>query len=156
VSHLDIRSIRERLGLTQSELAMLLGFSVRAIQSCEQGWRNPSPALEKMALLLLIAREHGAGFGQLACWDAIHCPPANRERCVAYSTRQGHLCWFLTGNLNCAQKPLGGWEDKKRICLRCPFFQELLGEGASALEPGYADLALTASRRSCQNGPITQ
>ena len=134
MSHLDIRAIRERLGLTQTELAALLGFSVRAIQSCEQGWRHPSPALERMTLLLLIAREQGQDFGQLACWDTIRCPAASRERCLASSTRQGHLCWFLTGNLSCAQKPLASWEEKKALCFRCPFFRQLVGDAAPLLE----------------------
>ena len=127
MSHLDIRAVRERLGLTQSQLAALLGFSVRAIQSCEQGWRSPSPALERLGLLLLMARQQGEAFGQLACWDVIDCPPASRERCLASTTHQGHLCWFLTGNLSCVQKPLASWDEKKRICFACPFFQQLLG-----------------------------
>ena len=135
MSHLDIRAIRERLGLTQSDLAALLGFSVRAIQSCEQGWRNPSPSLERMALLLLIARRQGEEFGRLACWDTIACPAASRERCIASSTRQGHLCWFLTGNLSCVQKPLENWEAKKALCLACPFFQKLLGGPIPTLPP---------------------
>ena len=123
---LDVRSIRERLGLTQFEFATMLGFAVRTIQSCEQGWRKPSPALEKMAVLLYIARLHGRRFCELACWDYLKCPPAHRDQCVAYTTRQGHLCWFLTGNLSCAQKPLKDWEEKRRICFRCSFFQRLL------------------------------
>jgi DNA-binding XRE family transcriptional regulator len=123
---LDLRSIREHLGLTQSAFATLVGFSVRAIQSCEQGWRHPSPALEKMAILLYIARQQGKKLGELACWDLMNCSPAHRDECVAYTTRQGHLCWFLTGNLSCAQQPLENWEEKKQICFRCGFFRNLL------------------------------
>ena len=97
-------------------------------------WRKPSPALEKMALLLCMGRRHGENFGKLVCWSVTNCPPAGRERCVAYQTRQGHLCWFLTGNLNCAQKPLGSWAEKKQVCSRCLFFRKLLGSGSPTSE----------------------
>lgn len=132
---LDLRSIREHLGLTQSEFATLLGFSVRAIQSCEQGWRKPSPALEKSALLLYIARQQGSTFGQLPCWEVVKCDPGNRDRCLAYGTRQGHLCWFLTGNMSCAVKPLRSWEEKKQWCSRCSFFRRML-EAPAEGSPG--------------------
>ena len=128
---LDIRSIREHLGLTQSEFATLLGFSARAIQSCEQGWRKPSSALERMALLLYIVRQQGPAFGELPCWEIVKCDPVNRERCLAYRTRQGHLCWFLTGNMSCALKPLRTWEEKKQWCSRCSFFKRMLVAAAA-------------------------
>ncbi len=142
MSDLDLRSIREHLGLTQSAFAALLGFATRTIQSCEQGWRSPSPALEKRALLLYIARQQGRAFGELACWDVIKCPPTNRDQCIAYTTGQGHLCWYLTGNLSCVQKPLQNWEEKRRICLRCAFFKKLLGGSASV--PGEGDSSAMA------------
>jgi DNA-binding XRE family transcriptional regulator len=124
---LDLRTIREELGLSQTAFATLLGYSVRTVQSCEQGWRHPSPALEKTAIMLFIARRQGRNFGKLACWDVIKCPPEHRENCVASLTGQGHLCWFLTGNLSCAQEPLQDWEEKKHACFRCTFFRTLLG-----------------------------
>ena len=133
----DIRSIREHLGLTQAEFATLVGFSVRTIQSCEQGWRHPSPSLEKMVLLLYIARQQGNSFGRLACWETIKCPEAHRDQCIAYQTGQGHLCWFLTGNLSCAQKPLKDWAAKKRACSHCAFFHRLQ-EAAAPVEADSA------------------
>lgn len=145
---LDLRTIRERLGLTQTEFAAMLGFSVRAIQSCEQGWRQPSPALERMALLLYMARQQGAEFGRLPCWEVMCCPAEIRETCVAYQTGQGHLCWFLTGNVACARREqLRGWGEKKEMCFGCPFFRFMLtppsepeSEG-SAEAPAEADAA---------------
>jgi putative transcriptional regulator len=48
----DPRSVREQLGLTQREFAEQVGVSIRAVQSWEQGWREPSGraerAMEKM------------------------------------------------------------------------------------------------------------
>ena len=120
----DLRAIRAELGLSQVELASLVGFSVRTIQSCEQGWRKPSAALEKMVLLLYMAEVHGTEFGALPCWEAVECPPERREQCVAFLTRQGHLCWFLTGTL-CRGERLTDWKEKRAMCMGCAFFQHL-------------------------------
>ena len=120
----DLRAIRTELGLSQTELASLVGFSVRTIQSCEQGWRKPSPALEKMVLLLYMAELHGTDFGAVPCWEVVDCPPERCKKCVAFRTRQGHLCWFLTGTL-CRGERLTDWKQKRALCMECEFFKRL-------------------------------
>jgi DNA-binding XRE family transcriptional regulator len=126
---LDIKAIRERLGLTQSEFALMLGFSPRTIQSCEQGWRQPSPSLCRMATLLLIAEEQGSDFGNVKCWEETDCPPEVRDECIAYRSRQGHLCWFLAGTL-CGGKRVHDWDAKQEICNGCAVFMKLIGQVA--------------------------
>lgn len=42
VSFPPISKVRERVGLSQSEFAKLLGVSIRTLQEWEQGRRNPS------------------------------------------------------------------------------------------------------------------
>ena len=123
----DLRTIRERLGLSQAEFASLLGFSLRAVQSCEQGWRKPSASLQKMGLLLLMADRHGTHFSEICCWKLKNCAPEVRDKCVAYRSRQGHLCWFLTGTL-CGGQPLHTWLEKETLCCACPVFRRLIGE----------------------------
>jgi hypothetical protein len=95
------------------------------VQSCEQGWRRPGPLLEKMALLLYIAKLQGSHLGKERCWEVLHCAPEIRETCVAYRTRQGHLCWFLTGTPGYGQR-MADWEQKRARCIECSFFQRLL------------------------------
>jgi DNA-binding XRE family transcriptional regulator len=124
---LDVRRVRQELGLSQAELAAVLGVSPRTIQSCEQGWRKPSCSLEKMLVLLVMADRHGSRFGSLACWKTKRCAPARRAQCLIYQSRQGHLCWFLTGNV-CAGRRLRNWDDKKTVCGTCDFFHLLLGK----------------------------
>jgi DNA-binding XRE family transcriptional regulator len=127
--HLDIKAVRQELGLKQTELASLVGFSTRAIQSCEQGWRKPSPALEKTIILLLMTHRHGGQIPAARCWEATHCIPERCEACITYRTGQGHLCWFLHGTL-CTEPRSQEWEAKRAICLKCGFFKTLLAAPA--------------------------
>jgi transcriptional regulator with XRE-family HTH domain len=117
--------IRRELGLSQSELAGLLGMSSRAVQSYEQGWRHPSPAAQRLLLLLLIAQRRGISFPTQCCWKAMDCRSELRDRCAAYRSRQGHLCWFLTGTF-CAGERTKTWAEKWRKCRRCSFMRDLL------------------------------
>ena len=60
----NVREIRKRYSLSQSEFAALLGISVRTLQNWEQGRRAPrGPA----RVLLQVAERHPD-----AVWDAVH------------------------------------------------------------------------------------
>ncbi|MFC1529668.1 helix-turn-helix domain-containing protein [Gemmatimonadota bacterium] len=131
---INLKAIRKSLTLSQSELAGLIGVSERTIQSCEQGWRNPGQAVEKSALLLLMARRHGADLEKYRCWDSINCTDEERANCLVHQSHQGHVCWLLSGNL-CRGHHLRTWDDKKEACFECPFFLELLPEGVPLLTP---------------------
>lgn len=127
----NIRAIRQELGMSQAQLAQLVGFSVRAIQSVEQGWRNAGPALEKSALLLIMSHRRSGEMPRQHCWELTSCPPAQRDGCITYRTGQGHLCWFLSGTL--CTKQLQTWEEKRAVCLDCHVFRTLMGgDGAVA------------------------
>ena len=54
----DVRSIREKTGLSQAKFAVLLGISVRTLQDWEQGRRAPSGAAK--TLLLIANKNPGA------------------------------------------------------------------------------------------------
>lgn len=122
---LDPRRIRSELGLSQRQLADLLGLSPRAVQSWEQGWRTPSSSHERSLLLLLLAHRNGSEFGQLACWDFAPCPRERRQECIAHQCRQGHLCWFLTGT-RCQGRRMRTWAEKKVVCGECEFMHRLV------------------------------
>ena len=56
--HVDVRTIRARLRMTQSEFATTFGFSLSSVRNWEQGKREPEgPA---RVLLTVIAREPSA------------------------------------------------------------------------------------------------
>ncbi len=50
----DVRAIRERLGLTRPAFAHRFGLAVAAVRDWEQGLRRPDPAAR--VLLMVIAR----------------------------------------------------------------------------------------------------
>lgn len=52
---IDVRALREQLGMTQSEFAERFGFSVGAVRNWEQGLRRPERAAR--LLLAVIARD---------------------------------------------------------------------------------------------------
>lgn len=126
--YLDLKVIRGRLGLTQAELAHLLGVSVRTVQACEQGWRHPSPSVERSCLLLLMVHANGSDVKEHACWKTMKCATEDREDCLVFRTEQGHLCWLLSGHI-CKGVHLRSWEDKKRHCRACEFFLRLFPQG---------------------------
>lgn len=54
---IDVRALRERLGLTRPAFAQRFGLAVAAIRDWEQGLRRPDPAAR--VLLMVIARNPG-------------------------------------------------------------------------------------------------
>lgn len=59
----DVKQIRERYELSQSEFAALLGVSVKTLQNWEQGRRSPHGAAR---VLLHVADKHPD-----AVWDVV-------------------------------------------------------------------------------------
>lgn len=51
----DVRSLRERVNLTQSAFARMIGVSVRTLQNWEQGRREPDGPAK--ALLTVVERQ---------------------------------------------------------------------------------------------------
>ena len=93
---ISVQEIRAEMGLSRSELAGLV-----------------------------VAHRHGARLSRFRCREQKECSPGVREKCIAYVTRQGHLCWFLTGTM-CEGQRQESWSDKLRLCLDCSFMQGLL------------------------------
>lgn len=114
----DIRAVREALGKSQREAAQLLGVSIRAVQSYEQGWRPVPSTVQRLAGILLTAiRRHGRPAGS-PCWKVRGCSPDTRTDCSAYQNRTGDLCWALMGT-RCDGKEFRQWEEKVRHCMDC-------------------------------------
>ncbi len=55
LSKIDVKALRDRLSLTQTEFSAMIGVSVRTLQNWEQGRREPEGPAK--ALLRVVERE---------------------------------------------------------------------------------------------------
>lgn len=120
----ELVKIRKYLGKTQKQLAQLLGLSLKAIHSYEQGWRNIPAYVERQALFLLLAKE-ALNRNDKACWVIKNCPMVIRQNCSAWEFQLGQLCWFINGTL-CQGKVQKNWSEKMNICRNCNFFTSIM------------------------------
>ncbi len=123
----EFSSIRRALGKSQSEMASLLGTSLRAVQSFEQGWRCVPVHVERQ-LLFLVAMKKGQA-GAEPCWVIRNCPKEVQEACPAWEFKAGQLCWFITGTI-CQGVRQGSWKNKIGLCRGCQVFKQTFGDGA--------------------------
>lgn len=121
-------SARAYLGKTQNELAQLLGTSLKAVQSFEQGWRKVPVHVERQVLFLLAHHPPVSGKSKLNCWTAMKCSKEIRQGCPAWEYRLGHLCWFINGTL-CRGSVQRTWQKKMLLCRKCEIFQSVMPTG---------------------------
>jgi len=121
--------LRRILNKTQKQIAQLLGTSLKAIHSYEQGWRA-IPGHAERQMLYLLSKKVGGG---QKCWTVKRCPPPRRRKCPAYEFKAGDVCWFVNGTI-CECQEMDSWEKKIAICRQCEVFEGLLsyfaGDGA--------------------------
>ena len=117
----EFKSFRKKLDKTQKEMAQLLGTSLKAIHSYEQGWRTIPPAVERQTYFL-ASRKHKSLNGSNPCWKIKDCPPARKKQCPAWEFKSGNLCWFINGTI-CDGEIHGTWNEKMKICRTCDVFK---------------------------------
>ncbi len=116
----EFARIRKKLGKTQKQMAALLGTSVKAIHSYEQGWRNIPVHVERQVLFLL-SRKTKPSKRSKSCWTIKKCPRKRKKSCPAWEFRAGNLCWFVSGTI-CEGAVHADWEKKMEICRECEVF----------------------------------
>ena len=119
----EFSHIRKKLGKTQRELSELLGTSLKAIHSYEQGWRNIPVHVERQ-LLFLLTRRRGEPVIRKACWTLKKCPTDRKHQCPAWEFNAGKLCWFINGTL-CEGTVHKTWREKMEICHACEVLEPL-------------------------------
>ena len=116
----EFRSLRQKFQKSQKQLSQLLGTSLKAVQSFEQGWRKvPAPVERQMLFLLSMKRRVPKDLNP--CWDIRSCPPQIRDACPAWEFKVGDLCWFINGTM-CRGEPQDTWSKKMKICRKCEVF----------------------------------
>jgi len=115
---------RTRLDKTQKEMSQLLGVSVKAIYSYEQGWRSIPTHVERQVFFLL-SRKRGVRELAKPCWVVKKCLPKRRKQCPAYEYNAGRFCWLVNGTI-CECKAQKNWKEKMKICRECEVMMGLL------------------------------
>ena len=120
----EFSNLRKKLGKTQKELAELLGTSLKAISSYEQGWRKIPGHIERQILYLLVKKNRAT---PEKCWDILQCPHEKRENCPAWEFDSGEMCWFINGTI-CDDQKMKTWHEKIIVCRKCLVLQKILKE----------------------------
>ncbi|MDA8165156.1 MAG: helix-turn-helix transcriptional regulator [Desulfobacteraceae bacterium] len=120
----ELLHARHKLMKTQKQLAELLGTSIKAVHSYEQGWRQIPTHVERQ-IFFLLSRKRGLGEPQEPCWIIKHCPPERRNRCPAWEFQAGKLCWFINGTI-CECHVQESWRHKMEICRTCEVLKNIL------------------------------
>jgi DNA-binding XRE family transcriptional regulator len=120
----EFADIRRRLSKTQKQMAELLGVSVKAVHSYEQGWRQVPVHVERQ-ILFLLSRMPEIRDTLKACWSVKKCPAALKRKCPAWEFRSGTICWFINGTV-CGGEARGDWREKMSMCRECEVFALLL------------------------------
>ena len=128
----EFSSLRQRLQKTQRQMADLLGTSLKAVQSFEQGWRKVSMHIERQVLFLISTRR-GGNRKSRPCWDFRGCSAEKREACPAWEFNLGHLCWFVNGTI-CRGETQGSWSQKMKVCRSCEVFAQTINPGKGEKE----------------------
>jgi predicted transcriptional regulator len=114
---------RAKLDKTQKKLAILLGVSLKAVQSYEQGWRSVPLHVERQLYFLLVNRRTGNKKKRKNCWKEKKC--RIKKQCPAWEFQAGHLCWFLSGT-QCDCTVNKDWKNKMEICRKCEVLSSLI------------------------------
>jgi len=115
----EFKQLRKKLDKTQKQLAHLLGISLKAVHSYEQGWRAVPSAVERQ--LFFLASRLNSEEVRIPCWEKNNCSPERRLGCPASEFTSGNLCWFINGSI-CHGQVQNSWEDKMKLCRSCEVF----------------------------------
>lgn len=113
----EFKKFRKKLEKTQRQMAQLLGVSIKAVHSYEQGWRSVPVHVERQVYFLL-SRVTTTNHGKMLCWDIKSCPTEKKKQCPAWEFQAGDLCWFINGTI-CDGNAHRTWKEKMKFCRSC-------------------------------------
>jgi len=120
----EFKALRTRLKKTQAQMAQLLGVSLKAVHSYEQGWRKVPAAVERQMYFLTVKQNTRTGKVK-ACWQIKNCSPEHKTKCPAWEFGAGELCWFINGTI-CDGTAQKDWKEKMKVCRNCEVFEPLI------------------------------
>lgn len=120
----EFARLRKKLDKTQKQMAQLLGVSIKAVHSYEQGWRS-IPVHAERQMLFLVSNMRGSSKVNKPCWVIKKCPPKKKKECPAWEFKSGKLCWFINGTI-CDGIVYKDWKEKMKSCRSCEVFANVL------------------------------
>ena len=114
------RAFRKQLQKTQKQMSQLLGVSLKAVHSYEQGWRSIPHAVERQVYFLISRLPVNRGKHK-DCWIVNKCPAHLKQHCPAWEFKSGQLCWFINGTI-CNGETQPSWQRKMSVCRTCGVF----------------------------------
>lgn len=123
---------RKLLEKTQKQMAELLGVSIKAVHSYEQGWRSVPAHVERQMYFLLVSRRDSK-LALKPCWTVKKCPAKRKLQCPAWEFQAGLLCWFINGTI-CECKAQKNWKEKMHLCRECKVLLPILEKIHSSAE----------------------
>jgi len=120
----EFKYFRKKLNRTQKQIAELLGISLKAIHSYEQGWRNVPAPVERQVFFLVSRLEENRK-SRKPCWLIKKCSTEQKKKCPAWEFKAGKLCWFINGTV-CEGQVHNNWEEKMKICRSCEVLRSML------------------------------
>jgi len=120
----EFKKLRKKLNKSQKQMAQLLGVSIKAVHSYEQGWRSVPTHVERQ-MFFLIFNMRGTKKTRKSCWTIKECPTERKKQCPAWEFKSGKLCWFISGTI-CEGIVHDSWKEKMKICRSCEVFKSFL------------------------------
>ena len=102
----------------------MLGISLKAVHSYEQGWRSIPGHVERQ-IFFLVSRLQEVRQNRKLCWEVNQCPADRKENCPAWEFQAGDLCWSVSGTL-CHGEIQDSWTEKMKLCRSCKVIKSLL------------------------------
>jgi hypothetical protein len=124
----EFKHFRKKLKKTQLQMAQLLGTSLKAVNSYEQGWRSVPTHVERQ-MFLLVSRVVENNKDRKPCWVLKKCPSSRKRQCPAWEFRAGKLCWNINGTI-CEGTVQQNWKEKMKICRSCEVLKSLIAKPA--------------------------
>ena len=121
---IEFKEFRKKLKKTQAQMAQLLGVSLKAVHSYEQGWRKVPAAVERQIYFLTVKQNTKTGKTK-SCWQIKKCSPEQKSKCPAWEFGAGEMCWFINGTI-CDGTAQKDWKEKMKICRTCEVFEPLI------------------------------
>ena len=120
----EFNKLRKQLNKSRKQMAQLLGVTIHAVHSYEQGWRNIPTHVERQ-MFFFLSRTKENQKDRNPCWVIKECPPETKEQCPAWEFQEGNLCWFINGTISCGDV-CKDWTEKMKFCRSCEVLKSFL------------------------------